>query len=147
MAGNEMEFDASLSLRDEGLSAHHQRHVRQGALGVFLQAVEDGQVPDSSVLIVEGLDRLDPSCPITLVHRRPRNHKIATDTHDRAKHNHGVLIQPTFHRTPFISARILARLMNSYRLYLFPLLRTVRGFSPGLGESLARPIRCRRRVL
>ncbi len=30
------ELDASLSLRDEGLSAFHQRHVKQGALGVFL---------------------------------------------------------------------------------------------------------------
>ncbi|PXX33682.1 hypothetical protein NA66_1010206 [Burkholderia pyrrocinia] len=53
-----MELDASLSLRDEGLSAYHQRHVRQGALGVFLRAVEDSQVPAGSVLIVEGLDRL-----------------------------------------------------------------------------------------
>lgn len=41
-----MELDASLSLRDEGLSAYpayHQRHVRQGALGVFIRAIEDGQ--------------------------------------------------------------------------------------------------------
>lgn len=61
---NEMELDASLSLRDEGLSAYHQRHVRQGALGVFLRAVEDGQVPAGSVLIVEGLDRLSRAEPI-----------------------------------------------------------------------------------
>ncbi|ELW9446625.1 recombinase family protein [Burkholderia cenocepacia] len=61
---NEMELDASLSLRDEGLSAYHQRHVRQGALGVFLRAVEDGQVPAGSVLIVEGLDRLSRAEPL-----------------------------------------------------------------------------------
>lgn len=59
-----MELDAALSLRDEGLSAYHQRHVRQGALGVFLRAVEDGQVPPGSVLIVEGLDRLSRAEPL-----------------------------------------------------------------------------------
>lgn len=60
----EMELDASLSLRDEGLSAYHQKHVKFGALGVFLRAVEDGQVPDGAVLIVEGLDRLSRAEPI-----------------------------------------------------------------------------------
>ncbi|QMI45653.1 recombinase family protein [Burkholderia sp. MBR-1] len=63
-ADNAMELDASLSLRDEGLSAYHQRHVRQGALGVFLRAVEDSQVPAGSVLIVEGLDRLSRAEPL-----------------------------------------------------------------------------------
>ena len=63
-ADHGMELDASLSLRDEGLSAYHQRHVRQGALGVFLRAVEDGQVPAGSVLIVEGLDRLSRAEPL-----------------------------------------------------------------------------------
>ncbi|KVK86289.1 hypothetical protein WS90_08465 [Burkholderia cepacia] len=47
------EFDASLSLQDEGLSAYHQRHVRQGALGGLLRAVKDGQMPTGSVLIVQ----------------------------------------------------------------------------------------------
>ncbi|CAB3965474.1 resolvase domain-containing protein [Burkholderia aenigmatica] len=59
-----MELDASLSLRDEGLSAYHQRHVRQGALGVFLRAAEDVQVPAGSVLIVEVLDRLSRAEPL-----------------------------------------------------------------------------------
>lgn len=63
-ADHELELDASLSLRDEGLSAYHQRHVRQGALGVFLRAVEDGQVPTGSVLVVEGLDRLSRAEPL-----------------------------------------------------------------------------------
>lgn len=57
-------LDASLSLRDEGLSAYHQQHVKSGALGVFLRAVEDGRVPAGSVLIVEGLDRLSRAEPI-----------------------------------------------------------------------------------
>lgn len=59
-----LDLDESLSLRDEGLSAYHQRHVKQGALGVFLQAVEDGRIADGSVLVVEGLDRLSRAEPI-----------------------------------------------------------------------------------
>jgi DNA invertase Pin-like site-specific DNA recombinase len=57
-------LDESLSLRDEGLSAYHQRHVKQGALGVFLRAIEDGRIHDGSILVVEGLDRLSRAEPI-----------------------------------------------------------------------------------
>lgn len=57
-------LDESLSLRDEGLSAYHQRHVQRGALGIFLVAVEEGRIPEGSVLIVEGLDRLSRAEPI-----------------------------------------------------------------------------------
>ncbi|HQQ63880.1 MAG TPA: recombinase family protein [Pseudomonadales bacterium] len=57
-------LDESLSLRDEGLSAYHQKHVKKGALGVFLQAVDEGRIPVGSVLIVEGLDRLSRAEPI-----------------------------------------------------------------------------------
>ena len=57
-------LDDSLSLRDEGLSAYHQRHVKFGALGVFLAAVEQGRIPPGSVLVVEGLDRLSRAEPI-----------------------------------------------------------------------------------
>lgn len=57
-------LDESLSLRDEGLSAYHQRHVKSGALGVFLVAVEQGRIPQGSVLVVEGLDRLSRAEPI-----------------------------------------------------------------------------------
>jgi DNA invertase Pin-like site-specific DNA recombinase len=57
-------LDKSLSLRDEGLSAFHQRHIKTGALGVFLRAIEDGRVPAGSVLIVEGLDRLSRAEPL-----------------------------------------------------------------------------------
>lgn len=63
-ADHGMLLDESLSLRDEGLSAYHQRHVKAGALGVFLRAVEDGHVDAGSVLIVEGLDRLSRAEPI-----------------------------------------------------------------------------------
>lgn len=59
-----MQLDAALSLRDEGPSAFHQRHIKQGALGVFLRAVEDGRIQSGSVLVVEGLDRLSRAEPI-----------------------------------------------------------------------------------
>lgn len=59
-----LELDASLTLKDEGLSAYHQRHVTQGALGVFLRAIEDGRIASGSVLVVEGLDRLSRAEPI-----------------------------------------------------------------------------------
>jgi DNA invertase Pin-like site-specific DNA recombinase len=59
-----MALDESLTMRDEGLSAFHGRHVKQGALGVFLDAVQAGRIPPGSVLIVEGLDRLSRAEPI-----------------------------------------------------------------------------------
>lgn len=63
-AQREMELDQSLTLKDEGLSAYHQRHVKQGALGTFLRAVDEGRIPEGSVLVVEGLDRLSRAEPI-----------------------------------------------------------------------------------
>ncbi len=63
-AENGLQLDTTLSLRDEGLSAYHQKHIKSGALGVFLRAVEDGRVPSGSVLVVEGLDRLSRAEPI-----------------------------------------------------------------------------------
>lgn len=63
-AENNLVLDETLSLRDEGLSAYHQRHVTAGALGTFLAAVESGQVEPGSVLIVESLDRLSRAEPI-----------------------------------------------------------------------------------
>lgn len=63
-ASKGLTLDDTLSLRDEGLSAYHERHVKQGALGVFLQAVENGRIVDGSVLVVEGLDRLSRAEPI-----------------------------------------------------------------------------------
>ena len=59
-----MQLDESLSMRDEGLSAYHGRHVKRGALGAFLAAIEAGKIPAGSVLIVEGLDRLSRAEPL-----------------------------------------------------------------------------------
>jgi DNA invertase Pin-like site-specific DNA recombinase len=61
---NGLALDTDLSMRDEGLSAYHQRHVKTGALGVFLAAIESGAVEHGSVLVVEGLDRLSRAEPI-----------------------------------------------------------------------------------
>lgn len=61
---NGLTLDESLSMSDEGLSAYHQRHITQGALGAFLAAIEDGRVRPGSVLVVEGLDRLSRAAPI-----------------------------------------------------------------------------------
>jgi len=52
-------LDESLTMRDEGLSAYHQRHIQKGALGTFCKAIDDGLVAPGSVLIVENLDRLN----------------------------------------------------------------------------------------
>lgn len=59
-----MVLDESLTMRDEGLSAYHQKHVKSGALGAFLAAIDEGRIPAGSVLIVEGLDRLSRADPI-----------------------------------------------------------------------------------
>lgn len=59
-----MQLDERLSMRDEGLSAYHQQHVKSGALGVFLSAVAEGRIVPGSVLIVEGLDRLSRAEPM-----------------------------------------------------------------------------------
>ena len=57
-------LDDTLSLRDEGLSAYHQQHIKQGALGVFMLAIHEGRIAPGSVLVVEGLDRLSRAEPI-----------------------------------------------------------------------------------
>lgn len=59
-----LELDDKLTMLDEGLSAYHQRHVKTGAMGMFLAAVEDGRIPKGSVLVVEDLDRLSRAEPI-----------------------------------------------------------------------------------
>jgi DNA invertase Pin-like site-specific DNA recombinase len=63
-AKNGMPLDDTLTMRDEGLSAYHQRHVSAGALGVFFRAIEDGRIAPGSVLVVEGFDRLSRAAPL-----------------------------------------------------------------------------------
>lgn len=53
-----MVLDTSLRMHDDGYSAYHGAHVKNGELGQFLRKIEEGIVPPGSVLIVESLDRL-----------------------------------------------------------------------------------------
>lgn len=53
-----LDLDEGLSFRDLGVSAHHGRNAEVGALGAFLVAVRDGQVPQGSYLLIESLDRI-----------------------------------------------------------------------------------------
>jgi DNA invertase Pin-like site-specific DNA recombinase len=64
-ADHGMVLDVALTLRDDALSAYHESHVRQGALGLFLAAAEQGRIAPGSVLVVEGLDRLSRAEPLT----------------------------------------------------------------------------------
>jgi DNA invertase Pin-like site-specific DNA recombinase len=66
---NNLVLDDSLTMRDEGLSAYHQKHITSGALGIFLEAVANGKIPTGSVLVVEGLDRLSRTEPLLAQHQ------------------------------------------------------------------------------
>jgi len=55
---NEVPLDESLNLRDLGVSAFRGKNAQQGALGLFLEAVETGRVKSGDYLILENLDRL-----------------------------------------------------------------------------------------
>ena len=55
---NDLILDESLRLKDLGVSAFKGTHKKRGALGVFLRLVEQGKIPEGSVLIVENFDRL-----------------------------------------------------------------------------------------
>jgi DNA invertase Pin-like site-specific DNA recombinase len=57
-------LDEALTMRDEGLSAFSQKHLKNGALGIFMEAINAGKIPVGSVLIVEGLDRLSRAEPL-----------------------------------------------------------------------------------
>lgn len=49
---------ADLTLHDLGLSAYHGNHFKHGALGQFVNAIEQGKIRRGSYLIVESFDRL-----------------------------------------------------------------------------------------
>lgn len=56
-------LDHDLRMADEGVSAYQAKNVRQGALGKFLQAIDDGLVEPGSFLLVESLDRISRANP------------------------------------------------------------------------------------
>jgi DNA invertase Pin-like site-specific DNA recombinase len=52
-----------LTMSDLGLSAYHADHIRRGALGMFLSAIDNGDIEKGSFLLVENLDRLSRADP------------------------------------------------------------------------------------
>jgi DNA invertase Pin-like site-specific DNA recombinase len=57
-AEHKLTLDKQLSFRDLGVSAFRSQNAKEGALRVFLEAIEHGLVPRGSTLLVESLDRL-----------------------------------------------------------------------------------------
>ncbi|MBE1425301.1 DNA invertase Pin-like site-specific DNA recombinase [Desulfomicrobium macestii] len=55
---NGLELDESLTFHDLGVSAFRGRNIEDGALGSFLDAVDQDRVKPGSYLLVESLDRL-----------------------------------------------------------------------------------------
>ena len=55
---NNLTLDTSLNLRDLGVSAFTKKNVEQGALSIFLSAIQSGKVKPGSFLLVESLDRI-----------------------------------------------------------------------------------------
>lgn len=53
-----IEIDDELRIRDPGVAAFTGENIREGKLGLFLQAIKDKKVAVGSVLILESLDRL-----------------------------------------------------------------------------------------
>ncbi len=51
-------YELAETISDIGLSAYTSTHAKKGGFGRFLAAIETGQVPAGSILIVESLDRL-----------------------------------------------------------------------------------------
>jgi DNA invertase Pin-like site-specific DNA recombinase len=57
-------LDESLSCHNFGKSGYHADHIKSGAFGLFLAAIEAGKVPRRSTLIVEKLDRIGRQHPM-----------------------------------------------------------------------------------
>jgi DNA invertase Pin-like site-specific DNA recombinase len=64
-AENNLELVREFKLEDIGVSAFKGLNVSQGALGLFLKAVEERLIPAGSYLLVESLDRLSRERPHT----------------------------------------------------------------------------------
>lgn len=56
-------LDKSLTYSDLGVSAFDRSNIRKGELGLLLQAVKEGKIPEGATLIVESLDRLSRADP------------------------------------------------------------------------------------
>lgn len=58
-----LELDDTLTMRDMGVSAFRAMNVRQGALGQFLNAIDEELIEPGSYLLVESLDRVSRDDP------------------------------------------------------------------------------------
>jgi len=54
----------SRSMKDIGLSGYHAEHLKRGALGVFIAAIEDKKIETPCALVIEHLDRLSRQKPM-----------------------------------------------------------------------------------
>lgn len=61
---NGLELDDRLAIRDEGKSAYRGDNAKEGGLGKFIEACEQGLIERGSYLIVENLDRLSRMEPV-----------------------------------------------------------------------------------
>jgi DNA invertase Pin-like site-specific DNA recombinase len=61
-------LDDSMRLTDRGLSAYKGDHRTKGALGEFLNYVDQGKITPGSVLIIEALDRLSREGMLEAIH-------------------------------------------------------------------------------
>jgi DNA invertase Pin-like site-specific DNA recombinase len=55
---NGLTLDQSSEMKDIGVSAYDSDNVKSGALGKFLQKIEEGKIERDSYLLIESLDRL-----------------------------------------------------------------------------------------
>lgn len=61
----DLDLDEEFSFKDEGVSAFKGKHTKEGALGRFLEAVDQGVIRPGSYLLIENLDRLTREDPNT----------------------------------------------------------------------------------
>jgi DNA invertase Pin-like site-specific DNA recombinase len=56
-------LDENFTFKDLGRSAYRGKHATDGALGVFIAAIDEGRVESGSYLLIENLDRLSRQPP------------------------------------------------------------------------------------
>lgn len=59
-----IEIDESLDINDLGKSAFHGKNLKDGGLGLFISAIDEGLVVAGAFLLVENLDRLSRQEPL-----------------------------------------------------------------------------------
>ncbi|QSX35127.1 recombinase family protein [Shewanella avicenniae] len=108
-----LEIDDALTMKDFGLSAYHETNIKRGALGQFLNAIDEGKVPAGSVLVVESIDRISRANPYqslkTMIDIINAGITVITAM-DRKEYNLENITKEIFHLTTMITE--LARANN-----------------------------------